>query len=237
MNDELSILLFSAISLGFLHTIVGPDHYLPFIAMSKACKWSKKKTLVITTLCGFGHVLSSVILGIIGLSIGFSLNFLENIDSLRGDIAAWALISFGLLYMIWGVRYAFKKNREYHWHHTDSGKITLHSHAHTANHFHNFDENSTPSLTPWLLFIIFVFGPCEVLIPLLIYPSLNIGINELFSVILVFGITTIVTMNIVVAISMAGIEMIKSVRIEKYYHAMAGGVLLVSGILIRFFGF
>ena len=36
MNDSIALLSLTAISLGFFHTLLGPDHYLPFIVMSKA---------------------------------------------------------------------------------------------------------------------------------------------------------------------------------------------------------
>lgn len=67
MSNSLAILLVSAASIGFLHTLLGPDHYLPFVVMSRANNWSIKKTALITVLCGLGHVGSSIILGALGL--------------------------------------------------------------------------------------------------------------------------------------------------------------------------
>ncbi|GAI12193.1 unnamed protein product, partial [marine sediment metagenome] len=46
-----------------------------------------------------------------------------------------------------------------------------HIHAHKVEHSHVHDEKKGTSLTPWILFIIFVFGPCEPLIPLVMYPA------------------------------------------------------------------
>jgi len=82
----------------FLHTLFGPDHYLPFIVMKKARNWSFAKTLSITIACGLGHVLSSVVLGLIGIAAGIALMKLEVFESFRGNIAAWALIGFGFAY-------------------------------------------------------------------------------------------------------------------------------------------
>ena len=62
MENSIAILSVTAITLGFVHTILGPDHYLPFIVLSEARKWSLRKTMLITFLCGLGHVLSSVVL-------------------------------------------------------------------------------------------------------------------------------------------------------------------------------
>jgi nickel/cobalt transporter (NicO) family protein len=46
------ILLFATAFLGFLHTLLGPDPYLPCIALGEARKWSMAKTAWITVLCG-----------------------------------------------------------------------------------------------------------------------------------------------------------------------------------------
>ena len=70
MNDSIALLSVTAISIGFVHTILGPDHYLPFIVLSQAKKWTLKKTMFITFFCGLGHVLSSVVLGLVGIAVG-----------------------------------------------------------------------------------------------------------------------------------------------------------------------
>ena len=67
MDTKISALALTAASLGFPHTIIGPDHYLPFVMMSWARQWSWVKTTVITVLCGLGHIASSVVLGLIGV--------------------------------------------------------------------------------------------------------------------------------------------------------------------------
>lgn len=52
-----------SIAVGFSHTLLGPDHYLPFIVLSRACGWSYRKTFRITFVCGLGHILTAVVLG------------------------------------------------------------------------------------------------------------------------------------------------------------------------------
>ncbi len=78
MTAEQSALVITAASIGFLHTVLGPDHYLPFIMMSWARKWSRVKTIVITFLCGLGHIASSVVLGLIGVSMGLAVKKLDS---------------------------------------------------------------------------------------------------------------------------------------------------------------
>ena len=97
MNDA-QILLVTAASIAFLHTILGPDHYLVFTAMGKARSWSLGKTLRITLVCGLGHVLGSVVIGIAGILLGAQLASLVEFESVRGNLAGWALLAFGLMY-------------------------------------------------------------------------------------------------------------------------------------------
>ena len=70
MSNEISLLVGTAATIGFVHTFFGPDHYLPFIVLAKARQWNIFRTLTITFICGLGHVLSSIILGFIGVVIG-----------------------------------------------------------------------------------------------------------------------------------------------------------------------
>ena len=112
MTNELTILLITAASIGFFHTLLGPDHYIPFVVMSKSGNWSNKKTAVITFLCGLGHVLGSVVLGLIGVALGLAVAGLEAIEAVRGGLAAWALIAFGLVYFAWGLKRAIRNKKK-----------------------------------------------------------------------------------------------------------------------------
>ena len=96
------ILLGSAITIGLIHTLIGPDHYLPFIMLAKARGWRLRKTLWVTLWCGIGHVLSSVVIGLIGIAAGIVVGRIEGIEGFRGELASWALIAFGLVYCVWG---------------------------------------------------------------------------------------------------------------------------------------
>ena len=90
MATDILVLAGTAATIGLLYTLFGPDHYLPFIMMAKAGKWSLKKTSLVTFLCGLGHVMSSVVLGGIGIIFGLALSGLEGFEGVRGDLAAWA---------------------------------------------------------------------------------------------------------------------------------------------------
>jgi nickel/cobalt transporter (NicO) family protein len=236
MTQELGILLITAVSIGFFHTLFGPDHYVPFIVMSKARKWSTIKTTWITILCGIGHVGSSIILGFVGIAFGIAVAHLESIESIRGNIAGWILIAFGLVYCIWGIRRAYRNQPHTHWHPHSDGNVHAHTHVHSEEHTHVHEKAENRSMTPWILFTIFVFGPCEPLIPILMYPAAQGHILNVVIVSVVFGIVTIGTMLTVVLGSIAGLRLFPTGQFERYTHALAGASILFCGIAVQFLG-
>jgi ABC-type nickel/cobalt efflux system permease component RcnA len=236
MSGELSALVITAASIGFLHTLLGPDHYLPFIMMSWARKWSRTKTVVITFLCGLGHIASSIILGMIGVSLGLAVKKLELIESSRGNIAAWLLIAFGLAYLVWGLRRAYKNKPHVHSHiHTGESEHE-HHHGHHDEHGHVHNPTGGSSITPWALFAIFVFGPCEPLIPILMYPAAKIGFFGVLLVILVFGAATIATMLGAVLLANSGVNFLPLAKVHRFAHAIAGATIFLCGLSIQFLG-
>lgn len=236
MTNESTILLTAAASIGFFHTLFGPDHYLPFIVMAQSGKWSLRKTTLITFLCGIGHVASSVVLGLIGVTLGIAVSKLEIIEGFRGNLAAWALIAFGLVYFVWGVRRAVRNKPHHHLHtHKDLASHT-HTHVHDDEHAHVHEASNQKSITPWVLFTIFVLGPCEPLIPLLMYPAAKNSLPGLLLVVIIFGSITIATMLAIVIISTLGISFVPMQRIERYLHALSGAAIFLSGMAIQFLG-
>jgi sulfite exporter TauE/SafE len=234
MTEQLPLLAITAASIGFIHTILGPDHYVPFVVMAKSGKWSSTKTALITFLCGIGHVGSSVVLGFVGIALGIAVTNLESVESARGNIAAWALIAFGLVYMVWGIRRAIK-NKGHHGH-LHIGKTTIHTDsASNSDHVHSLHEEK-PNLTPWILFTVFVFGPCEPLIPLVMYPAAKGNMAGVALVAGIFSFVTIGTMMATVLALRAGIVLLPLRNLERFMHAIAGGVILLCGISIRFLG-
>ncbi len=232
MTDNLTALTITAASLAFVHTILGPDHYLPFIVMSRARKWTIYKTSWVTLLSGFGHVISSILLGTIGIGVGIALNKLEFMESVRGDLAAWLFVVFGLVYMAWGFYRAIKNKPHKHIHHHGNGTMHVHEHSHQEEHDHTHKNN----ITPWILFTIFFLGPCEPLIPLLMYPAAKSSSWGVAQVSIVFALVTMLTMLGLVLLASYGLKFVRLGKMERFAHAIAGATILLSGIAILFLG-
>lgn len=253
--ESIWVLAGTAASIGFIHTIIGPDHYLPFIVISRARQWRLAKTLFISFLCGLGHVLSSVILGFIGIGLGIAVSQLEKTESARGNIASWLLIGFGLAYAIWGLRRALRHrpHEHPHFHLKQSGSFVAkgrhdfagnegrpmpevhnHLHIHEAEHVHLHETEEKKSLTPWILFIIFVFGPCEPLIPLVMFPAAQHSLVGVILVTVAFGSATILTMLSLIALSAYGLSFVRLGGLERFSHALAGAIIFLSGLAVQF---
>ncbi len=203
--------------------------------MGEARKWTIRKTMFITFLCGIGHVLSSVLLGFIGIAAGISLSKLEFFESFRGNIAAWLLIAFGLVYMLISLRSLYRKKKHIHEHHHTDGTDHEHEHGHFSGHSHIHLENKK-NLTPWILFLIFILGPCEPLIPIVMYPAAENNISGVVIVSLLFSAVTIATMMSVVLAFRLGLSRINLNPLERYVNVIAGATILVSGVAIQFLG-
>ena len=234
MDSEILVLMAAAASVGCLHALMGPDHYLPFIMMAAAKKWSLPKTAWITALCGFGHVLGSVILGAVGVAIGLAVGQLEWIEGFRGQLAAWLLIGFGLAYFLWGLKRAWKDRPHSHWHTHADGTVHNHIHSHHREHAHIHEDGAKSGLTPWALFIIFVLGPCEALIPLMMVPAAGKNFAGLAMVTAVFAVATIGTMVAAVLIATFGISFLPLSKMQRYTHALAGAAICLCGLAIQF---
>ncbi len=236
MSNQILVLAINAASMGFIHTVLGPDHYLPFIVMSKARRWSGLKTGIITILCGLGHVGSSILVGTLGIAFVLGLSKVEGIENIRGDIAAWAFVVFGFLYMTWGLVRVIRNKQHKHSHLHNSGVMHEHSHTHSEEHDHVHKGEKAVSLTPWVLFVIFVLGPCEPLIPLLMYPAARHNVFGVITVSLIFAVTTLLTMLVIVLLLTYGLKALPFGKLEKYTHALAGATIFLSGCAIVFLG-
>ncbi len=177
MLTELSILYFAAASVAFIHTLIGPDHYLPLAALARNRGWSVGKALRVTLICGLGHLAGSIVLGAAGLIAGANLSRLAWLEFARGQLAAWALLSLGLVYCSIGLR-DFLRRR------------------------YGNAPQSSDSRRSRLLFLVFVLGPCEPLIPVLMFPAAAESMATLLAVVIIFSMTTLAVMTFMVGLTL-----------------------------------
>jgi ABC-type nickel/cobalt efflux system permease component RcnA len=228
-------LLGTAALIGFFHTLTGPDHFVPFVAMARVGNWSLRRTTLITLACGLGHVLSSIFLGALGIALGLALARLEWFEGARGEMAGWLLLGFGMAYLVWGLVRAIRNRPHAHVHAHEDGTVHVHKHTHQDEHLHVHAQGDRAGrMTPWVLFAIFVFGPCEPLIPILMYPAATLSMSGVVAVSVVFGATTLITMLTLVLGGYLGVRSLSLPWLERYSHALAGGAITACGAAIHF---
>ena len=205
---SLAVLAWSTVVIGVVHALA-PDHWMPFVSIGKAQQYSKTKLIGVTLLSGVGHVGSSIVIGSIGLLLGFSLTNLEALESQRGEVAGLLLIGFGLAYAIWGLKQV-------------------------RAHRHDLDPNR--AVTVWMLVAIFVLGPCEPLIPLMFVSAAH-GWQAVFVVSALFAVITLVMMVGQTLLVYKGIDFFRWVHIPHHYsHVIAGLVIVATGLLVMVLG-
>lgn len=207
---SLTVILMSTATIAVVHSLA-PDHWVPFVSIGRARKWSTSRMASITLLAGIGHVGTSVLIGAVGMVLGFSLTGLESIEGNRGAVAGLLLIGFGLAYAIWGLK-------------------QLRSHAHS-------ETDVAKSTAVWTLIAIFVLGPCEPLIPLMFISAAH-GWSAVLVVSALFGAITIVMMIGQALIVYLGLDMFRVGRRINHHHShiIAGLVIAATGAGVMFLG-
>jgi len=232
MQTEIELLMIAAVSIACLHTVTGPDHYVPFIVLSKSRGWSFSKTIFWTIVCGCGHVWSSVLLGLGGAAVGWSLSKVSGLEHVRGGIAGWALVGFGLIYGIWGLIKVKQGSLHKHFDVYDDGSVYVYEHKHGQA----VAPKERHAVTPWVMFLIFVLGPCEPMIPLLYFPGAKNSLAGIILLIIVYTLFTLATMVLMVVLGYYGYAFLKTEKLEKYVHVLGGITIFICGAGMVFLG-
>lgn len=232
MNSEISYLIITAITISCLHTLTGPDHYIPFIALSRSKSWSVNRTIFWTVICGIGHVGSSVILGLIGVAFGWSFGKISWLENVRGGISSWAMLMLGIAFTTYAIVQLRKKNLHKHFDVNNDGSLYVYEHDHQTVIY----PQQKRKVTPWVMFIVFVLGPCEPLIPLLSFPAAKHSLLDITVLISVFTFFTLLTMVVMVLLGYYGISLFKTKKLERYVNVLAGLTVVVCGAGMLFLG-
>ena len=172
MTDDLRALpglLALAASVGVVHTLVGPDHYLLIAAWAKVRKVGWRVVMSFTLLAGLLHCATSAAVVFASLWLLDGSSALLGLESLRGDILAWALVGAGIAWAIAGWRRR-----------------------------HAAADVDQPRMRPWLLALL-ALGPCEWLLPNALAAGAGYGWTGAALVVGVFTLATVATMLACVA--------------------------------------
>jgi len=227
-----------AATVGALHTLA-PDHWVPFAALGRARRWSTRRTIATTAVCGLGHVTVSVMLGL--LALVFGLEMLELFGRRMESAASLLLIAFGLTYAVIGLRRALgRRLADVH----DHGSV-VHHHAHSHGVLHEHAESATlkggptgtlkGGPTAWTLFVLFCADPCVAVIPVL-FASAPLGAARTTLIVGAYELATIGTMVGLVLAAGAATARVRGAWLNVYGDAAAGAVIAAVGVAVTVLG-
>jgi nickel/cobalt transporter (NicO) family protein len=219
------LLVLSACSTAVIHALI-PDHWLPFVLMSRVESWSERRAATLTGLAGLLHVLVTLLFG--GLTIAFGTataqGLAERTGRSLGFLGGLLLAVFGLAYGIWRHR----READAHARRNDppSGpRGHIHAHGHLLERwFHG-------ALTARALVVVIGMSPCALLVPIL-FASAAEGSGALLVAAFGFALCTIGTMVGVTVSAMRGMRRIDLPFFTRYGDLISGAIVGVVGVLM-----
>ena len=198
-------LIFSTLTISVLHAIL-PDHWLTFVLVGSAQRWSKRKIIRLVFLAGGGHVLLTTLLGLVIASIAKGL--VPYLGYLETYVTSVVLIILGLIYIALGI-------------------------AHRGNHNHH-ESGLSDKATETSLFLMLTLSPCGAMIPVFFAAS-TLGWDSLLIMSLVATLGTISGMVILTYLGLEGYKRIHFPWLEKNERTTIGAILLALGVFTMFF--
>jgi hypothetical protein len=219
VSEAAFALVVTTILTAAVHTLI-PDHWLPFVLVARAERWSPRRTLVLTSASAMLHVAVSIALGLaVALGLGaapLAAGLAEILEALTG----WLLIAFGTAYMAWF--------------------LVRGGHVHSFGmHPHHDPRDPDPSaagpwrrdISGWALALIVGFNPCILVIPTF-YGAARIGARALAAVAAAFAVTTVLTMAVVTLLGLRGTARLTSPFLTRYGEAVSGGLVALTGLVV-----
>ena len=200
---SLSSLMVGALTISMIHAIL-PDHWLTFVLVGSAQRWSRSKIMRLVFLAGSGHVLMTTLLGIATASIAKGI--LPFLGHLEKYVPSGILMTLGLIYILLGA-------------------------AHKGDYDHPLKSGLSNKATEASLFLMLTLSPCEAMIPLFFMAS-TLGWNSLLILSVVAMLGTISGMLVLTYLSLIGYKRIHFPWMEKNERTVLGVILLALGVFV-----
>ena len=203
--------LFAAlVAVATIHALL-PTHWLSFVLVARAQKWSRGRMLRVVLYSGLGHVVSTALVGFAAAALGKAAqHYIERLDT---PLPAIILSAFGLYYLVVGWR------RE--------------GHRHCA-HAHSEDPIQADKVAVGGLFLEMTLSPCETLIPIF-FAAGALPWSTLLLMALAMSAITIGAMGVLSFLGYTGYQKITFPWLEHNEKLVLGGLLIGLGGFGYFF--
>lgn len=199
-------LFISVLAISILHAIL-PNHWLPFVALSKQLEWDSRKTTGITMLAAFAHSLSTVIIGILLALGGMTLNGLLPYFKY---VAAGILISLGVLF-VW--------RHQHHLHfHLKELKVT---------------KKTSLSVVIGSLLLAMFLSPCLEVGALFLVAGTS-GISLTLIIAGIYTLTSVLGITLFTWLALHGLKKMDWHKLEHNSGLVSGIILILTGLIFVF---
>ncbi|HQR89439.1 MAG: hypothetical protein B7Z44_00835 [Caulobacter sp. 12-67-6] len=195
----------------FLHAAL-PTHWLPFVLVGRAQKWSTRRTLGVTLLAGLGHVGLTIVLGLALVLAGMALQ--PSLGEVFHWIVGGLMAAVGVFYVL---RAYFLKEG--------------HNHAmpEASRRTYGSDRAAIAALVTLL-----TLSPCEAFLPYYL-AGMEHGWQAFLLLSLVLLTATSAGMLIFTGLSLAGFKRLGLQWVERYEETILGVALILVGVAVAFF--
>jgi hypothetical protein len=202
-------LIAATFGVALLHAAM-PNHWMPFVIVGKAQKWSLTRMLTITGIASLGHSILTCAIGFIVALMGYQIT--RYVENYMGYLTGGILIVLGIVYVALG-----------RWR-----RGGLHTHEGHSTHYLS-DKVAVTSL-----FTMLCFSPCEAALPIFLAASaMSWGILIMMAIILT--IATLFGMLVLSALAYRGMQKLRFESIERYEKELVGGILAFIGAMVIIF--
>ena len=201
-------LLGGGFAAAFLHAAL-PTHWLPFVLVGRAQRWSLPRSLMAVSAAGLAHIATTALVGSLIVAAGLALDGI--VAGLLPHLSAVLLFGFGAFYL---VRSVIRRP-------VMAGGPALDLAEPTVGHATAF----------WGLVAVMALSPGEVLLPIYM-SSAQEGVAALMLLTAVFALGTILGMAVFTTLARAGASVLRLERWARYEGAILGLALIAIGLLI-----
>jgi hypothetical protein len=232
------MLMATAGAAALLHTLI-PDHWLPFVLIGRARRWSGATTAAVSAFSAVVHVLTSVAVGLAAL--WFGMTAANAIGETLHHAGAALLVVFGLAYALW----AWRKGGHFH----PGGKL-LHGGSEeppcageegdgNPEHLHyHADKHLIGGQAGWSglwLAVIVGANPCILILPIMVATA-GRGAPLFWLVVATYGAATVV---LIVGLSVVGVAAGRRLLLPvgaRHMEAASGMLIALLGLFFWFLG-
>ena len=201
-------LLGGGFAAAFLHAAL-PTHWLPFVLVGRAQRWTLARSLLAVTAAGLAHIASTALVGSLIVAAGLALD--AWVAGLLPHLSAVLLFGFGGFYLI---KSAVRRPAL-------AGGPAFDLAEPTVSHAAAF----------WGLVAVMALSPGEVLLPIYM-SSAQEGVGALAMLTLAFADGTILGMATFTTLARAGASVLRLGRWARYEGAILGLALIAIGLLV-----